>query len=59
MDSMSDLSFTQTSRSMSSKPISRVSNEYKPWWQIVSEHNKKPKQLTLRENGRRVDVIGG
>lgn len=48
MNDMTDLSFTQTSRAMSSKPLARVNNEYKPWWKIVAENNKKP--YVLREH---------
>lgn len=48
---MSDLSFTKTSKAMSSTPLSRVSNRYKPWWQSVAENNAKPKQVILRKNG--------
>lgn len=51
---MSDLSFTKTSKAMSSTPLSRVRNNYKPWWQSVAEHNSQPKRVILRENGVRV-----
>ena len=40
MNDMTDLSWTQTSRAMTSLPLCRVSNSYKPWWQIVHEYNK-------------------
>lgn len=57
MNNMSDLSFTQTKRSMCSKPLPRPSAQYKSWWRIVAEHNRKPKVLTLRENGVKVKVV--
>lgn len=59
MDNMSDLSFTQTSRAMSSKPLTRAKNQNRPWGDIVKDHNKLPKVITLRENGVKVKTITG
>ena len=42
---MTDLSFTQTSRAMTSLPLNRASNNYKPWWEVVSDYNKDTKRL--------------
>lgn len=47
---MTDLSFTQTSKAMSSLPLNRASNSYKPWAQIVHEYNKKT--LTMKRSER-------
>lgn len=52
MNDMTDLSWTQTSRAMSSKPLSRVENTYKPWWVTVSEYNKQTLTLSKRERLR-------
>lgn len=43
MNNMSDMSFTQTSRAMTSSPLNRSSNTYKPWWEVVSLNNAKRK----------------
>lgn len=48
MDSMTDLSFTQTSRAMKSSHIDRQQGNYIPWGVIVAEHNRKPKVLIDR-----------
>ena len=54
MDNMSDLSFTQTSRAMQSKHLSRASNEYRPIWVIAATSNAKPKVLIDRmRHGKR------
>ncbi|AKN44287.1 hypothetical protein [Pseudoalteromonas phage Pq0] len=45
MNNMSDMSFTQTSRAMTSSPLNRASNSYKPWWEVVSDYNKDTKRL--------------
>ncbi len=48
---MTDLSFTQTKRAMTSTHLSRVSNEYRP---IAEDNNKKPKVLIDRKrDGKR------
>lgn len=47
---MTDLSFTQTSREMSSLPLNRARNSYKPWTQIVHEYNKQT--LTMKRSER-------
>ena len=44
MNNMSDMSFTQTSRAMTSSPLNRASNSYKPWWEVVSDYNKDTKK---------------
>lgn len=54
LSDMTDLSFTQTKRAMTSKPLGRACNTYKPWWQSVAEHNAKPKRVILRKSGVRV-----
>lgn len=51
MNNMSDLSFTKTSKAMSSAPLGRVRSNCKPWWQLVAEHNAQPKRVILRDNG--------
>lgn len=48
MNEMTDLSFTQTSREMSSKPLSRAERHYTPWWKTAAKNNKKP--YILREH---------
>lgn len=45
MNEMTDLSFTQTSRAMTSLPLCRVSNSYKKWWQTVHEYNNDTKRF--------------
>lgn len=45
MNEMTDLSWTQTSRAMTSLPLDRASNNYKPWWQTVREYNNETKRL--------------
>lgn len=45
MNDMTDLSFTQTSRAMTSLPLNRASNSYKSWWQTVHEYNNETKRL--------------
>lgn len=47
LNDMTDLSFTQTSRAMSSLPLNRAKGSYKPMWQIAAENNAKPKQLRV------------
>ena len=47
LSEMTDLSFTQTSRAMSSMPLSRAERVYKPTWQIAAENNAKPKKLRV------------
>lgn len=47
MNEMTDLSWTQTSRAMTSLPLDRASNNYKPWWQTVHEYNNETKRLKL------------
>ena len=47
LNDMTDLSFTQTSRAMSSLPLNRAERVYKPIWQIAVENNAKPKQLRV------------
>lgn len=44
MNNMSDLSFTQTSRAMSSTHVPRVKHEYRPIWVIAATNNAKPKK---------------
>lgn len=48
MNNMSDLSFTQTSRVMSSSHLSRINHEYRPIWVIAKTNNAKPKQVIDR-----------
>lgn len=50
MNDMTDLSWTQTSRAMTSLPLCRASNSYKPWWQTVNEYNKQT--LIMRKSER-------
>lgn len=45
MNNMSDMSFTQTSRAMTSLPLNRSSNSYIKWWQTVHEYNNDTKRL--------------
>lgn len=45
MNEMTDLSWTQTSRAMTSLPLDRASNSYKPWWKTVHEYNNDTKRL--------------
>jgi len=45
---MSDLSFTQTSRAMSSTHVPRVKHEYRPIWVIAATSNAKPKKVIDR-----------
>lgn len=52
LNDMTDLSFTQTSRAMSSLPLNRAERVYKPWWQVVSEYNKQTLTLTKAERVR-------
>lgn len=53
---MTDLSFTQTSRAMQSKPLIIIKGGYVPWWVAVGGHNKKPKVLIDRKrDGLRSD----
>ena len=47
LNDMTDLSFTQTSRAMTSTHLDRKEGNYIPWWVIVREHNMKPKQLRV------------
>lgn len=47
LNDMTDLSWTQTSRAMSSMPLNRAERVYKPIWQIAAENNAKPKQLRV------------
>lgn len=47
LSDMTDLSFTQTSRAMSSTPLDRSSSTHKPIWQIAAENNAKPKLLRV------------
>lgn len=49
MSDMTDLSFTQTKRAMSSAHLSRVSHQYRPIWVIAEANNKKPKVLIDRK----------
>ena len=55
--SMSDLTHTQVTQAMKSSPLSRVEYKYRPWWQIVKEHNAKPRTVTLKKNGKVVNVL--
>lgn len=48
MNSMTDLSFTQTSRAMKSTHLSRINHEYRPIWVIAATNNAKPKQVIDR-----------
>ncbi len=48
MNNMSDLSFTQTSRAMSSTHVPRVKHEYRPIWVIAATNNAKPKKVIDR-----------
>ncbi|QDP48151.1 MAG: hypothetical protein Unbinned6437contig1000_5 [Prokaryotic dsDNA virus sp.] len=48
MNNMSDLSFTQTSRAMSSTHVPRVKHEYRPIWVIAATSNAKPKKVIDR-----------
>lgn len=48
MNNMSDLSFTQTSRAMSSTHVPRVKHEYRPIWVIAAANNAKPKKVIDR-----------
>lgn len=54
MDNMTDLSFTQTSRAMSSMLLDRATITHKPIWQIAAENNAKEKRLILRNNGVKI-----
>lgn len=45
MNNMADCSFTQISRAMTSLPLNRANNTYKPWWEVVSLYNKETKLL--------------
>lgn len=45
---MSDLSFTQTSRAMSSTHVPRVKHEYRPIWVIAATSNAKRKTVIDR-----------
>lgn len=47
LNDMTDLSFTKTSRAMSSLPLNRAERVYKPIWQIAAENKAKPKQLRV------------
>ena len=58
-ESMSDLSFTQTTQHMASRPISRAENKYRPWWEVVSDHNKKRVVITDRVCGVKVKTTTG
>jgi len=58
-ESMSDLSFTQTTQHMASKPLSRAESKYRPWWEVVSEHNKKKVVITDRVNGEKIRTTTG
>lgn len=49
LNDMTDLSFTQTSRVMTSRPLNRSSGTYKPMWQIAAENNAKPKAFIDRK----------
>lgn len=56
MNDMTDLSFTQTKRAMTSTHLSRVSHQYRPIWVIAEDNNKKPKVLIDRKrDGKRSD----
>lgn len=56
MNDMTDLSFTQTKRAMTSTHLSRVSHQYRPIWVIAESNNKKPKVLIDRKrDGKRSD----
>ena len=56
---MADLTDTQASMAMRSKPLSRVECSYRPWSQIVAEHNAKPKRLVIKKNGVTVESYKG
>lgn len=47
LSDMTDLSFTQTTRAMTSMPLNRAERVYKPIWQIAAENNAKPKRLRV------------
>lgn len=47
LSDMTDLSFTQTSRAMASKPLNRSRGGSKTIWNIAAENNAKPKQLRV------------
>lgn len=48
MNNMSDLSFTQTSRAMSSTHVPRVKHKYRPIWVIAATNNAKRKTVIDR-----------
>lgn len=58
-EKMSDLTYTQTQKWISSKPISRPVNCNRPWQQVVATHNAKPKVIKLLKNGQLVKTITG
>lgn len=56
---MAYLTDTQVSQAMRSKPLSRIEYSYRPWSQVVAEHNAKPKGIKLLKNGQLVKTITG
>lgn len=56
LSDMTDLSFTQTKRAMTSTHLSRVSHQYRPIWVIAAENNEKPRVVIDRmRDGKRSD----
>ena len=54
LSDMTDLSFTQTKRAMTSTHLSRVSHQYRPVWAIAATNNAKPKVVIDRvRDGKR------
>lgn len=51
---MTDLSWTQTARAMTSKHINRAGNTSRPIWLIAADNNKKDKVFIDRQrDGKR------
>ena len=59
MNDMSDLSFTQTSRAMSSTPLNRARGGQRQIWHVAAENNKKPLTVVDRVNGVKVKSVTG
>lgn len=59
MNDMSDLSFTQTSRAMSSSPLNRAKSGQRQICQVAADNNKKPVAIIDRVNGVKVNSKTG
>ncbi len=57
--SMGDLTFTQADMAMRSKPLSRVESNYRPWWKVVADNNKKAKVVVIKCNGEVIETRKG